>query len=90
MDGRSNAQVTNALNSDIGIVFSVGPVGAVFGGNFGEPDTNGTDVAPEDAYAAVLAERFPRLAAAFAAGYDWAPEEQFERGLAALLAGWAA
>lgn len=65
--------------------FTVGKVQ----GELREP-VGGTDVAPEDTYAAVLAERFPHLAAAFAAGYDWAPEEQFERGLAALLAGWAA
>lgn len=64
--------------------FTVGKVQ----GELREP-VGGTDAAPEDTYAAVLAERF-HLAAAFAAGYDWAPEEQFERGLAALLAGWAA
>ena len=41
------------------------------------------------ALAALTAESHPQVVAAMADGYGFAPDAEFERGLAALIAGWA-
>ena len=48
----------------------------------------GEGVSPESVYAALTPESHPHLADAMAAGYGWAPEDEFERGLVAMIAGW--
>lgn len=50
----------------------------------------GVGVPPEQVWGALGPDTHPRLAEALASGYDWQPEEQFIRGLQALLAGWEA
>jgi TetR/AcrR family transcriptional regulator, tetracycline repressor protein len=55
----------------------------------GEP-VGGQGTPPENVYAALTAETHPHLVGAFTTGYDYHPDAQFERGLAAILAGWEA
>jgi len=64
--------------------FTVGHVLAEVGEPVGAPG-----VPPEQVYASLTAESHPHLVGAIAAGYDYRPNEQFERGLRALIAGWA-
>ncbi len=66
-------------------IFTMGHVMA----EAGEP-VGGEGTPPEVAYASLSPQTYPHLAAAFAGGYGWRPDEQFEAGLTALLAGWAA
>jgi TetR/AcrR family transcriptional regulator, tetracycline repressor protein len=54
----------------------------------GEP-VGGQDTPPETVYAALTLQTHPHLVAAFAGGYGYQPDQQFERGLTALIAGWA-
>lgn len=56
-------------------------------GELREP-VGGTDVDPDAVYAALGPDAHPRLAAALADGYGWQPEEEFRRGLDALIRGW--
>jgi AcrR family transcriptional regulator len=55
----------------------------------GEP-VGGEGTPPETVYSGLTPETYPHLFAAFAAGYGYHPDEQFEAGLTALLAGWPA
>ena len=48
----------------------------------------GVGVPAEEIWGALTAETHPRIAEALASGYDWQPDEEFTRGLTALLAGW--
>lgn len=48
----------------------------------------GSGEAPEAAYAALTPDTHPNLVAALQAGYDWAPDEEFNKGLQAMIAGW--
>jgi TetR/AcrR family tetracycline transcriptional repressor len=54
----------------------------------GEP-VGGATATPEEVAASVTAGDFPRLAKAFADGYQYRPDEQYELGLRALLDGFA-
>ena len=65
------------------VAFTVGTVRA----EVREP-VGGPGVPPEEVWAALTPQSHPNLAAALGGGYDWAPEAQFETGLAALLGGW--
>lgn len=53
----------------------------------GEP-AGGESTPPEAVHRSLDPEAYPHLAAVFANGYDHHPDEQFEAGITALLAGW--
>jgi len=55
----------------------------------GEP-VGGEATPPGAVYASLSPEDYPHLVAAFASGYDYHPDEQFEAGITAILAGWDA
>jgi AcrR family transcriptional regulator len=55
----------------------------------GEP-VGGEGAPPEAVYAGMDPQAYPRLVAAYADGYGYRPDEEFEAGLAALIAGWSA
>ena len=61
-------------------------VGKVLPESVGLRDTVGQTVAP--ALQALTAASHPHLSHALASGYGFAPDEQFDRGLRALIAGW--
>ena len=66
-------------------IFTMGHVMA----EVGEP-VGGEGTPPAVAYSSLSPDAYPHLAAAFAGGYGWRPDDQFEAGLTALLAGWSA
>lgn len=49
----------------------------------------GVGVPPEEVWAALTPDTHPRIVEAMASGYDWQPEEEFTRGLTAMLVGWS-
>jgi AcrR family transcriptional regulator len=55
----------------------------------GEP-VGGEGTPPGAVYGSLDPEAYPHLVAAFASGYDYHPDQQFEAGITALLAGWPA
>jgi AcrR family transcriptional regulator len=55
----------------------------------GEP-VGGEGTPPGAVYSSLDPETYPNLVAAFASGYGYRPDEQFEAGITALLAGWPA
>lgn len=48
----------------------------------------GVGVPAEEVWGALGPDTHPRIVDALSRGYDWQPEEEFTRGLRALLAGW--
>ena len=55
-------------------------------------ETSGLDEPPESVRAAVSAvspETHPSLARAMADGYQFAPDEEFKRGIRAMVSGWS-
>lgn len=67
---------------DCVVAFTVGKVQAEV-----RQPVGGDDVDPEQALRE-MAEHTPHIARALATGYGWQPDEEFETGLGALLAGW--
>jgi len=55
----------------------------------GEP-VGGEGTPPEAVYAALTPQTHPHLVEAFMNGYGYRPDEQYEAGLTALIAGWSA
>ncbi|MEL4504272.1 TetR/AcrR family transcriptional regulator [Luteococcus sp. H138] len=67
---------------DCVVAFTVGKVQ----GELRQP-TGGSQTTPEESLQSLLAS-LPGLASAIDEGYQWQPDEEFELGLTALLAGW--
>ena len=77
--GKDAMQLIDCLSG-----FTIGKVLAEIGEPLGGPAP-----AVESALEAVTAQAHPHLAAAMASGYDFSPQEEFDRGLRALISGWA-
>ena len=56
-------------------------------GEVREP-VGGPGVPPEQVHGALTPETHPHVVTAMTSGYGWQPDEEFTRGLDAMVAGW--